>query len=120
MNKYKDDGVAESLIALVFIFTCLGLFLLYKPGIAESVYVGPVPPDSVAEHTLCFQEACQPVTYQVVGPFTIATSALPNGYEVLGWSGPCDQPVCPDIRNQAFMDLTLNAKRANRAQRASE
>jgi hypothetical protein len=68
---------------------------------------------------LCIKEACSPVTYFWVGSKAVAESKLPNGYEVLGWSGPClndDRSQCPDILNQAFADLRTNALRANRAQ----
>lgn len=75
-------------------------------------YAEPVGP---AE--LCLPEGCSPVSYETRDGFTLAFSFLPNGYPIMGWSGACDQPVCPDIRNQAFADLELNAKRANRAQR---
>lgn len=76
------------------------------------------PPELPApEYLLCLPEGCSEVTYSVGSRFTIAESTLPNGYSVMGWSGPCLQEVCPDVRNQAYTDLELNAKRANRAQR---
>ena len=68
---------------------------------------------------LCINNACSPVTYFWVGAKAVAESKLPNGYEVLGWSGPClneNRAECPDILNQAFNDLRVNALRANRAQ----
>jgi hypothetical protein len=68
---------------------------------------------------LCIKDACSPVTYFWVGAKAVASSWLPNGYEVLGWAGPClneDVSKCPDIFNQAFADLRTNALRANRAQ----
>jgi hypothetical protein len=68
---------------------------------------------------LCIAEVCKPVTYFWVGAKAVAESWLPNGYEVLGWSGPClneNRSQCPDILNQAFNDLRTNALRANRAQ----
>jgi hypothetical protein len=66
---------------------------------------------------LCLPEGCNVVSYSEINHFTVAESVLPNGYPVMGWSGPCLSGDCPDIRNQAFADLELNAKRANRAQR---
>jgi hypothetical protein len=68
---------------------------------------------------LCILNQCKPVTYYWVGAKVVAESWLPNGYEVLGWSGPClneNFAQCPDIFNQAFADLRMNALRANRAQ----
>lgn len=78
---------------------------------------GCVDPAPVGPAELCLPEGCQPVTYEEYQGFTLAFSFLVNGYPVMGWSGACDQPVCPDIKNQAFADLLTNAKRANRAQR---
>jgi len=70
--------------------------------------------------TLCIGSApCQAVAYQWIGDFAVADSSLANGYRVMGWSGPClaaSHADCPDIFNQAFTDLNLNALRANRAQ----
>lgn len=65
---------------------------------------------------LCLLGSCTPVEYQLNNGFAFAFSQLPNGYRVVGWSGPCAD-VCPDLLNQAFSDLELNAKRAYRAQR---
>lgn len=68
---------------------------------------------------LCIQNDCSPVTYFWIGAKAVAESRLPNGYEVLGWAGPClndDVTQCPDIFNQAFADLRNNALRVNRAQ----
>jgi hypothetical protein len=76
--------------------------------------VGPFGPTE-----LCLPEACSPVAYFWIGAKAVAESTLPNGYEVLGWAGPClneDRALCPDILNQAFNDLRMNALRANRAQ----
>lgn len=65
---------------------------------------------------LCLPSGCSPVTYSWYGTLAVAESTLPNHYPVLGWAGPC-VGSCPDIFNQAFTDLEMNAKRANRAQR---
>ena len=98
-------------------------------GPACGVYVGPGVPEPTGPAELCLPDGCNQVSYieQVVRfndrafVFTNAYSFLPNGWPVKGWSGPCDQDtVCSDIRNQAFSDLELNAKRANRAQRYGE
>ena len=88
------------------------------PG-CVAVGVPPVVDDPVAPNELCVPEGCQSVRYVWIGNVVIAASRLSNGYEVLGWSGPClaaSRGECPDILNQAFSDLTMNAKRANRAQ----
>jgi hypothetical protein len=78
-----------------------------------------ITPGHFGPGELCFPESCSPVTYFWVGAKAVAESRLPNGYEVMGWSGPClndDRALCPDILNQAFSDLRMNALRANRAQ----
>lgn len=90
----------------------------YVPGPCfgpACVPVEPVEPTGPAE--LCLPEGCSPVTYRWLDRFMTATSFLPNGYPVIGWSGACDAEVCPDIKNQAFSNLEWNAKVANRAQR---
>lgn len=79
---------------------------------------GCIEPEPIAGPSLlCLPEGCHPVNYTEINGFTVAESTLPNGWPVLGWSGPCTTGSCPDIRNQAFSDLEMNAKRANRAQR---
>ena len=62
---------------------------------------------------------CFPVRYSLFGWFMIAESVLPNGYPMMGWAGPCifDEEVCPDIGNQAYTDLRLNALGVHRALR---
>ena len=79
----------------------------------------PPSPDLSGPGELCLPEGCQPVVYSWLGTMVVAGSRLPNGYSVLGWAGPCldSYQQCPDIFNQAFTDLRLNALRANRAQR---
>ena len=77
------------------------------------------PPPISSPSLLCLPEGCNPVSYTEINGFTVAESVLPNNYPVIGWSGPCFD-VCPDIRNQAFSDLEMNAKRANRAQRYTQ
>lgn len=65
---------------------------------------------------------CFPVRYSPFGLFMIAESVLPNGYPTMGWAGPCFGPMntCPDIGNQAWSDLRLNALRIHRGLRFSE
>ena len=90
------------------------------PG-CVAIGVPPVITDPVAPGELCLPQGCQSVSYVWIGDLVVAESRLANGYAVMGWSGPCLEPTqadCPDIFNQAFADLELNAKRANRAQRA--
>ena len=80
--------------------------------------VGPFGP---AE--LCINAACSPVVYFWVGAKAVAESRLPNGYEVMGWAGPClseNRSQCQDIFNQAFYDLHTHALRATRAQTFTE
>jgi hypothetical protein len=90
------------------------LSLLLIPALANSEPCFS-PSCTEPEYQLCFA-TCQPVTFTNHGQFLLATSQLPNGYPVIGWSGPCFGD-CPDLKNQAFADLELNAKRVNRAQR---
>jgi len=68
---------------------------------------------------LCLPDGCQPVQYSWMGDIVVAESMLMNGYSVLGWAGPCvheDRLLCPNIFEQAFQDLTINALRSTRAQ----
>lgn len=79
----------------------------------------PTSPEPTGPNELCITEPCQVVQYRWSGDLVVAESQLPNGYAVMGWSGPCfneDRSQCPDILNQAFNDLRTNALRANRAQ----
>lgn len=86
------------------------------PGCAGVPSEPVIPNEPVGPNELCLPD-CQPVTYAWLGNIVIAQSRLSNGYSVLGWSGPCFDPSCPDIMNQAWNDLRMNAVRANRAQR---
>jgi len=88
------------------------------PGCFD-VVAPPLVTDPVAPSELCVPDGCQSVSYVWIDNLVIAVSQLSGGYAVLGWSGPClagSHDECPDILNQAFADLTMNAKRANRAQ----
>jgi len=88
------------------------------PG-CVAVGVPPVVSEPIGPTELCVSDACQFVRYVWIGNIVVAESQLANGYAVIGWSGPClasTRGECPDILNQAFSDLTMNAKRANRAQ----
>jgi hypothetical protein len=79
-----------------------------------------VPEDAIGPAEMCLGDAgCFPVRYSVNGLFVIAESPLPNGYPVMGWSGPCFGALstCPDAGKQAFTDLRLNALRINRGLR---
>jgi hypothetical protein len=78
----------------------------------------PVVPTGPAQ--LCIAGVCAPVVYGWKGDIATAESTAPSGYQVIGWAGPCgysDRSQCPDIFNQAFADLRLNALKAHRAQR---
>ena len=80
----------------------------------------PNPSEPVGPAELCLPTGCSPVVSEWVGDFVSAQSTLPNGYPVAGLIGPCpppDRSQCPDIGNQAFLALKLNALAANRAQR---
>jgi hypothetical protein len=92
-----------------------------------SVGPGPCVPGCVAQEIaeptgpaeLCIRDECRPVTYSWFGTLVVAESQLANGYAVMGWSGPClaaSRGECPDIWNQAFQDLQINALRSHRAQ----
>ena len=77
---------------------------------------GPIQPVGTPE--LCIADVCTPVSYSWTGDIALATATLANGYQVVGWSGPCksvDRSQCPDIFNQAHRDLIVNALRVNRA-----
>jgi hypothetical protein len=79
----------------------------------------PVVPASPGPKELCIRDTCAPVVYSWIGSKVVAESVLINGYEVMGWSGPCfheDRAQCPHIFDQAFLDLQINAYRADRAQ----
>ena len=85
---------------------------------------GFVPPPPAVTHPvgparLCFGDAgCKPVRYRFDGGFVLAESALPSGYRVLGWSGPCPGALstCPGLGGQAYSDLRVQALRLHRAQ----
>lgn len=88
------------------------------PG-CVAIGVPPVITDPVAPGELCLPQGCQSVSYVWIGDLVVAESRLANGYAVMGWSGPClasSHGECPDILHQAFADLEMNAKRANRSQ----
>lgn len=100
-----------------------GLVLLSISSQAEPCFgpggcVPEKPPIGPAQ--LCLPSGCAPVYYEWSGDFAIARSALPNGYPVASVIGPCfypDRSKCPDIFNQAFQSLKVNALHINRAQR---
>lgn len=80
----------------------------------------PTPVVPTGPTQLCIAGVCAPVVYDWQGDIAVAKSAAPSGYQVIGWAGPCgysDRSQCPDIFNQAFADLRLNALKAHRAQR---
>lgn len=105
-------------------YLCLSALIFSSMAFAAEPCFGPggcapepVVPDPAGPVFLCIPAGCNVVTYRNIDNFVIAVSQLPNGYPVIGWSGACLDADCPDIYNQAFSDLELNAKRANRAQR---
>jgi len=80
----------------------------------------PPPTQPTGPADLCLPDGCTLVSYSWSGDFAVAQSALPNGYPVAGIIGPClnpDRSQCPDIFNQAFAAMRVNALQANRAQR---
>lgn len=85
------------------------------PPPPTGVEVVPVGPNQLCLGT----SGCFPVSYRVDGGFVLAESVLPNGYRVLGWSGPCAGMIssCPDIGKQAHADLRMNALRIYRGLR---
>ena len=78
----------------------------------------PYPPPTGAPSEICYPSGCIPVRYLAVGDMLIAFSKLGNGYESIGWSGPCVGGVvnCPSLGRQAFNDLWVNLVNATRAQ----
>lgn len=82
-----------------------------------------IPPDSgfttpVSGNALCFPDGCSAIAFTWVGLFRVAQSTLPNGYPVLGFSGPClNYNGCDEIDVQAESSLFWNARQAHRAQR---
>ena len=90
------------------------------PGCIPDPNAPPPPgPGPTGPNNLCIAGVCHPVVYTWFGKMAVAESKVTaSGYPVMGWAGPClfaDIKRCPDIRNQAFLDLKLNALRANRA-----
>ena len=67
-------------------------------GVWEGVWAGPSPEPPAcdgamvdptpASDTLCFPAGCSPVVYEWSDTFRLAKSTLPNGYPMMGWSGP--------------------------------
>lgn len=106
----------EMLILFIFLLVVL-LSLVMLPAYSQ-VCPGPSgcsPPTGPNE--LCLREHCSPVIYSPLGGIIIAESNV-DGYSVIGWAGPCLKSSfaeCPDILNQAFSDLEINAFRALRA-----
>jgi hypothetical protein len=107
----------KSLLFAVLLFPFAASAQCFGPGgCQDEVYVGPVPPVAEARQ-LCFPESCAPVRFTWFSKFVIAESALPSGYPVLGWSGPCLTPPCSEIEEQAYQNLWSNARQAHRAAR---
>jgi hypothetical protein len=91
------------------------------PGCYEIFNYTPAPPPPpAASRQLCFPSGCAPVRFTWLAKFVIAESVLPSGYPVMGWSGPCLTPTCPEIEEQAYQNLWWNARQANRAARLQE
>ena len=89
------------------------------PPVCVSPALGCEDPQPMGPVELCLPEGCTLVSYSWLGDMALAGATLPNGYPVIGWSGPClsaDRAQCPNILMQAWTDLQLNALRANRAQ----
>ena len=86
----------------------------FGPSPEPPICIGPTPTPASSE--LCFPAGCSPVTYEWSDTFRLAKSTLPNGYAMMGWSGPCVSGDCPEIDQQAFESLFWNARQANRAQ----
>lgn len=100
----------------------IALVLAFVPALAFSqICPGPggcIPTEPTGPSELCFREVCVPVTYSQFGANLIIAESTVAGYPVIGWAGPClkqSLSECPDILNQAFEDLRINALRALRA-----
>lgn len=95
------------------------LALSFSSAAFAQACFGPAPCEPTGPEQLCIATACTPVVYSWDGDFAVAQSVLPNGYPVAGIIGPCrypDRSQCPDIFNQAFAAMRINALQANRAQ----
>ena len=105
------------LFAPVLAFAQVGFGPGPAPGDGDIPAV-PLPPPTGAPSEICYGAICQPVQYLAVGQMMIAVSRMSNGFEVIGWSGPCEGPVegCPSMARQAFNDLWVNIVSATRAQ----
>lgn len=113
-----------SALALSFgIFSMPSFAVGFGPGPLPGdgdVPIIPAPPATGAPTEICYGSVCVPVQYIALGKIIIARSTLENGYEMVGWSGPCDQDTlaeCPSLSRQAFNDLWVNLVNATRAQR---
>lgn len=102
----------------------IALALAILPALAfGQICPGPggcIPTEPTGPNELCFREQCAPVVYSQFRKMIVAESSV-AGYPVIGWAGPCLKPSlaeCPDILNQAFEDLRVNALRALRAMEA--
>jgi len=82
-------------------------------------YIPPIDPgpSSEAPTELCFPAGCSVIQYIPFHRFIIAESKLPNGYPMIGFSGPCMKANCPEMALQAYYNLFWNARQANRANR---
>lgn len=83
----------------------------------------PLPEEPTGPVRLCIDGWCESVIYEWYKDFALATWTNPTGYPIMGWAGPCleaQTSSCPDIFNQAFLDLRLNALRVHRGIRYSK
>ena len=104
------------------------LFCFAMPPVLAQTCAGPGPcvPGSgqlIGPDSLCLAKVCQPVRYAQLDDFVTAVSALPDGYPVMGWAGPCHTPNlaqdCPAIAGEAFLDLKNGALHEYRARRTA-
>lgn len=89
----------------------------YNAGFGPGPICDPAPINKPVD--MCFPDGCRPINYTVQGAFVIAQSELPNGFQVLGYAGPCHTGNvidCPAIYQQAAERMRVDAEQQNRAQ----
>lgn len=106
--------------ALLLSFTAFAECIPSGFGPNPNSCIDPAPQVPLDRPTdMCFPDGCRPIVYAESGRFVVAKSELPNGFEVLGYAGPChvaDLMQCPAIYRQAAERMRVDAEQQNRAQ----